>query len=134
VTVHVLPDAEKLVIDWALDVPELDDQFDGRIYGAVPASPTFPLARVIRIGGVPTSRLLWLDNAVLQVDVWGGPKSTTRLAAETFRAHAADSLGGSHALGCVTAVEVGGLTWLPDNSYAPAKPRYSFDLSVTYHP
>ena len=133
-TVHVLPDIEKMVISWALDTPEINTMLDGRVYGAVPANPTFPLTRVIRIGGEPTSRLLWLDNALLQVDVWGGPKATVRLVAETIRAHAAAELAGQHDDGMVTAVAVGGLTWLPDASYDPAKPRYTFDLSVTYHP
>lgn len=133
-TVHVLPDIEKIVIQWALNTAELDALFANRIYGAVPANPTFPLARITRIGGLPTSRLLWLDNALLQVDVWGGPKSTTRLCAETLRAHAAAELAGQHDDGMLTAVAVGGMTWLPDTSYDPAKPRYTFDLSVTFHP
>lgn len=133
-TVHVLPDIEKLVIDWALATTEVASLVDDRIYGAVPANPTFPLIRVIRVGGAPTSRLLWLDRALLQVDVWGGPKSTVRLVAETMRAHLSAALVGPHDLGAVTAVEIGALTWLPDDSYAPAKPRYSFDVAVTYHP
>lgn len=133
-TVHVLPDIEKLVIDWALASTGVGAVVGDRIYGVLPANPTWPAARVIRLGGTPTSRLLWLDNALLQVDVWGGPKATARLIAETIRAHASAELTGTHDLGTVTAVEVGGLAWLPDDSYAPAKPRYSFDLSVTYHP
>lgn len=131
--VHVLPDVEELVIKWALATPAVNTVSD-RIYGAVPANPTFPLIRVIRIGGLPTSRLLWLDQATLQVDVWGGPKHTARLIAETMRAHMSASLPGSQDLGAVTAVEVGGLTWLPDTTYDPAKPRYTFDAAVYYHP
>lgn len=132
-TVHVLPDIEALVIQWALATPEVNT-VNGRIYSAVPATPTFPLIRLTRVGGEPTSRLLWLDQALVQVDVWGGPKSTARLVAETFRAHLSASLVGPHEAGAVTAVEVGGLTWLPDDSYAPSRPRYSFDAVVTYHP
>lgn len=136
--VHVLPDVERLVIDWALSdaalTTALDPLVDGRIYGVVPAAPVFPLVRVMRVGGSPSSRLLWLDEALLQVDVWGGPKATARLAAETLRAHMAASLPGGHALGIVSAVELGALSWLPDDSYVPSKPRYSFDVTVTYHP
>jgi hypothetical protein len=133
--VVVLPHVEKLVVDWALTVDDLTDQFDGRIYTMLPKDPVWPAARLNRIGGGPVGRAPhWLDQALIQVDVWGGPKSTTRLAAATFQAHLAQSLVGTHDLGTVTAVEVGGLTWLPDDTYAPAKPRYSFDVSVTLHP
>lgn len=132
-TVHVLPDIEKIVIDWALHTPEVNTVND-RIYSTIPANPTWPLIRLFRIGGLPTSRLLWLDEALLQVDVFGGSKSTARLIAETFRAHASAELVGAHGEGVITAVAVGGLVWLPDTAYDPAKPRYTFDLSVTYHP
>lgn len=131
--VHVLPDIEKIVIEWALNTPEVNT-VASRIYSAIPANPTFPLIRLFRLGGQPTSRLLWLDNALLQVDVFGGSKSTTRQIAETFRAYASAELVGGHGDGVVTAVEVGGLVWLPDTDYTPAKPRYTFDLTVTYHP
>lgn len=132
-TVHVLPDVEKMVIAWALDNDSVNTVSD-RIYSSIPANPAFPLIRLFRIGGVPTSRLLWLDEALLQVDVYGGAKATARLVAETMRAHMAAGLVGQHQDGVVTAVEVGGLVWLPDESYDPAKPRYTFDVTVTYHP
>lgn len=134
-TVSVLPDAEKLVIDWALATSDVADLVSDRIYSALPNEPTFPAVRITRIGGQPVaSRPLWLDNALLQVDVWGGPKATTRLVAETIRAYMADSLLGTHTLGCVTEVDLGQFTWLPDASYDPAKPRYSFDVSIFLHP
>lgn len=132
-TVYVLPNIEAIVVDFLLATPEVNT-IDDRIVTVVPARPVFPLIRVTRIGGNPTSRLLWLDQATLQVDVWGGPKNTARDIAETARAHLSASLPGPHDGGAVTAVEVGGLTWLPDESYDPAKPRYSFDLAVYYHP
>jgi hypothetical protein len=87
--------------------------------------------RITRIGGSPVaSRPLWLDQAILQVDVWGGPKATAQDIAQAVRAQMADSLQGKHSLGCVTAVEFGEFQWLPDASYDPAKPRYSFDVVV----
>ena len=73
---HVLPDIEALVIAWALDSDDVNT-VDDRIYGALPANPTFPAIRVTRIGGTPPQRLHWLDEALLQVDVFGGPKPTS---------------------------------------------------------
>ncbi len=130
---HVLPDIEALVIAWALDSDDVNT-VDDRIYGALPANPTFPAIRVTRIGGTPPQRLHWLDEALLQVDVFGGPKATARLVAATFAAHLSANLTGTHDLGVVTAVTVGGLQWQPDESFSPAKPRYTFDAQVTYHP
>lgn len=131
--VHVLPDIEALVIAWALDTDEVNTVGD-RIYGALPNDPIFPAIRVTRVGGAPPQRLHWLDEALLQVDVFGGPKATARLLAATFAAHISTNLAGVHDLGVVTAATAGGLQWAPDESYAPAKPRYTFDATVTYHP
>lgn len=133
-TVHVLPDIERLVIEWALEVDALTDLVDDRIYSAVPNSPTFPLIRVMRWGGVPPQRLHWLDQASLQIDVWGGRKAEASEVARTFAAHIANTLVGTHTLGVVTAVEVGGPRWEPDASYTNAKPRYIVEASIWFHP
>lgn len=130
---HVLPDIEALVIAWALESDAVNT-VDDRIYGALPNTPTFPAIRITRVGGAPPQRLHWLDEALLQVDVFGGPKSTARLLAATFAAELSTNLVGTHALGVVTAATAGGLQWQPDESFAPAKPRYTFDATVTYHP
>lgn len=130
---HVLPDIEALVIAWALANDEVNT-VDGRIYGALPHAPTFPAIRIVRVGGTPPQRLHWLDEALLQVDVFGGPKATARLLAATLAAEIATNLVGTHGLGVVTAATAGGLQWLPDESFDPAKPRYTFDATVTYHP
>lgn len=130
---HVLPDIEALVIAWALDSEAVNTVSD-RIYGALPSNPTFPAIRITRVGGTPPQRLHWLDEALLQVDVFGGPKATTRLLAATFAAELSTSLVGTHALGVVTAATAGGLQWQPDEAFTPAKPRYTFDATVTYHP
>lgn len=134
-TVQAPPDAERLVIAWALANSTVATSVSNRIYSVIPAAPTFPLIRIVRIGGSPVaSKPLWLDQAVLQVDVWGGPKATTHDIAQTIRAHMADSLQGKHTLGYVTTVEFGEFQWLPDASYDPSKPRYSFDVSIFTHP
>jgi hypothetical protein len=94
----------------------------------------FPLVRVQRIGGGPTTRLARLDNPLIQIDVWGGPKATARLGIATILAWSARALVGTHDLGVVNAVEAGSLRWLPDESFAPARPRYSADLQLWLHP
>ena len=134
-SVVVLPDIEKLVIDWALATPQVAGQFGGtRIYSALPENPAVPAARVVRFGGFPPQRLHWLDQASMQIDVWGGPKATARLAAATFAACLSNSLVGPHPLGVVTAVECAGPRWEPDVSYTPARPRYVVQASIWFHP
>jgi hypothetical protein len=137
VTEAVLPVyEEELLIDWLLDQTAVTDLLSGaRIYTVLPASPTFPIVRAFRIGGGPDSRLLWLDHPLIQFDVWGGAKAQARLIADTIRSQIAYGLVGEHELGTVTAVEsVGGPRWLPDASYTPAKPRWSFDVTFAVHP
>jgi hypothetical protein len=133
-TVHVLPDIERLVIDWALATDALTDLVDDRIYSTVPNSPVFPLIRVMRWGGVPPQQLHWLDQASMQIDVWGGRKAEASEVARTVAAYIAHELPGAHALGVVTATQVGGPRWEPDASYTPAKPRYVVEASVWFHP
>lgn len=134
-TAHVLPDAEQLIIGWALTVDALTDLVGTRIYTETPADPTFPMVRIVRFGGGPVStNPAWLDRATMQVDVFGGRKVTARQIAATFAAHADANLVGPHDLGVVTAVAVGGLRWEPDQSYDKAKPRYVVELDVWLHP
>lgn len=134
-TVQPAVDIERLLVWWCRSVDEIDDIYQGRIYTEIPNTPpSEPMLRIVRIGGAPTSRLARLDNPLVQLDSWGGPKATARLGIATVLAHMAASLVGSHDEGVVTAVETGTLTWLPDDFYSPPRPRYSADVSLWTHP
>lgn len=130
----VLPDVEKLLVDWALAHDEVAAIFEDRIYTAVPKSPVFPLLQFQRIGGGPIDRVAWLDNPLVQVDVWGGAKVTARAGMATVLALVASDLPGSHDLGVVGATSVGAMSWLPDTSFNPPKPRYTADVSIWLRP
>lgn len=133
-TLQILPDVERLTVTWLRDQVEAAAIFDDRIYTEIPNSPTWPLARITRVGGGPTSRLARLDAAELQLDVWGGPKATAYDGFTTLLALMAGRMVGTHDLGVVSAVEVVSLRWLPDDSFTPARPRYSADVRVWLHP
>lgn len=136
-TVHVLPDIERLLVQWALARDAVASLVDDRIYTAIPKDATYPLIRLTRIAGTPAEGLgnvLWLDQALIQWDVFGGPKATCRQIAETVRAHLSASVVGGHALGVVTAIEFGSFLWLPDDAFEPALPRYTFETRITFHP
>jgi uncharacterized protein DUF3168 len=105
-----------------------------RVYSSVPADPTFPLAVVQRVGGIPPVRR-YLDGANIQVDVWGGTKAQARDIADAAR-RALLQLEGSMVTDPVTAWVSGvddslGLTWAPDPE--TARDRYLFGVLIYGH-
>lgn len=105
----------------------------GRVYSSIPASPTYPLTVVRRIGGLPTVAE-WLDMGRIQVDVYGNNKSEARAAAEAARRalHAAEGTIFPVQAGVVTAVRDDlGLTFLPDPD--TGRDRYVFGVAITAH-
>ena len=110
------------------------------VYSSVPKSPTFPLVTVKRLGGRP-AEVHHLDNARIQIDVWGRSKSEARTLADQARVALHEAEGrifepgsGSDDVvaGLVTAVDDGlGLTWLPDQ--ATGRDRYFFTVQVYGH-
>lgn len=135
-TITLLPDVERLAATWLRNLSDVRAIVGDRVYGAIPAAPTFPLVRLTRIGGEPVlSRPLHLDRAHLQVDCWGGGKAMSRLLAETCRgAFAHEAFIGPHDDGVVSGVVFGAFAYLPDDSYEPAKPRHFFTVTIYVHP
>lgn len=107
-----------------------------RVYTDLPSRATFPLIRITLIGGAPVySRPLFLDEAYIQIDAYGGPKVQARLIVDTVRELlAADAFNGVHAGGVVTGVRFGQLAYVPDDLYDPPKPRYVAEASVYTRP
>jgi hypothetical protein len=144
----LIPDAEQLVSNYlrataeVYDLVGVDGDGNKRIYTVIPNDPTFPLVKVVRIGGGPTtSRPLYHDRALLQIDAYGGNKKFAHtLSAMVLAALADAAFVGVHEtddepLGVVSGVEFGAVQrWHPDPDYSPAKPRYLSDLAVHTHP
>lgn len=135
-TVRLLPDAERIVTGVLLAAPEVAALVADRVFATMPAAPVFPALRLTRWGGIPNPGApLWLDNADVQVDAWAETKLDARELAETARAVLADRLVGDYGdLGVLTRVSFGLFAYRPDPEFAPAKPRFVFDLTVTGHP
>lgn len=130
-TLRLLVDAELLAVNYLRATAEVAAIAGSRIYTEIPPTPTYPLVRVTRIGGVPTIRQ-HLDVARLQIDVWGQTKFQARTLAATVQA-AMWAAVGSHAEGVVANVEDDlGLSWSPDPD--TDQPRYVFGVAVTIHP
>lgn len=138
---RLLPDAELIAVGILRASSDLDSLINNRVYTAIPAQATYPLIRVIRIGGLPTIRQ-HLDVARLQIEAWAGIlddptiATTAKGAARQVAASAQAALHaaiGSHDAGVVTAVEDDlGLSWQPDPDTNRA--RYLFGVALHTHP
>lgn len=124
---HELPDLEAAASVWLREgaITGL-----AGVHSSVPAEPTYPLAIVQRLGGIPAVRG-YLDAARIQVDVWGGIRSDGSAATQTSKSEliviAQQIIARLLELEGVTmispvnvfvsGVDVSqGLTWLPDQS------------------
>lgn len=132
-----LVDVEALVSQYLRAQAEVTAYVAQRVYTALPADPEFPAVRIVRIGGVPkTHRPLYVDEAHLQIDVFGGSKSTAFDTVDAVRVELAKMADEDpvQSLGVVVGVRFGPLAYIPDDSYSPAKPRYAQDVFVTVRP
>jgi hypothetical protein len=131
--VKLLPDVERVLVDFLRAQPELQAELGDRIYTVLPTKPTFPAVRVGRWGGwAAISRPLVLDEGWCQVDTWGGTKAEASHLARLMRALIDQRLRASGAP--VSAVRFGMFHDAPDQSYEPARPHWRFDVSLMLRP
>lgn len=105
----------------------------GRAYSSIPRSPTWPLVVVQRLGGSPLVERR-LDQARIQVDVYGNSKSEAREEADLARValHGVEGTSFPTEMGFITAVEdESGMTFLPDT--ITGRDRYTFAVLVSAH-
>lgn len=132
----LMPDVERLVIDALIADADVAALVTGRIYGAVPNVKTFPLVRVVRIGGqlADEGDPFWADAPALQVDGWADRKAEAVELGRVLQAVCATRLTGAHPLGVVAGVDVGAWVYDPDTSFNPAKPRVRLSLDLLTRP
>ena len=124
---QTFPDSEAMAIEVLVDA----NICGGRVYPSVPSDPTYPVAVVQRLGGIPADRRA-IDSPRIQVDVWGNNKREARQAAADARIalHSAEGDTSEAFQGYITGCEDDtGLTWLPDP--VTAKDRYTFAVILT---
>lgn len=105
----------------------------GRCYSSIPRDPTWPLAVSQRLGGTPADSRR-LDQASIQVDIYGETKSQARLEADKARLALHNVEGDLFytQMGYITAVvDSSGLTFLPDP--LTNRDRYTFTVLVYAH-
>lgn len=107
-----------------------------RVYSSIPSkNPSYPLATVKRIGGIPIIRER-VDRARIQVDVWGDTKGNAFDVTADVRAVLFDAEGKTYSDSNVTlfiaAVEDDlGIAFLPDPN--TARDRYVFGVAIICH-
>ena len=129
-------DVERLMSAWLRARPEIVAIVDDRVVTETPNRVVFPFLRISQIGGAPVwSRPLWLDQAVIQLDAFGGPKVQARALMDAARSALAEDFLGAHpGVGVVTSVVFGDLSYIPDDLWEPPKPRWAATVAVYTHP
>ncbi len=133
-TVVLPPSVEILVIDWLRGKPEIAAIVADRVSSDLPPETTFPYLQIVAFDDDPiTQKPLHLIEATVQVSAYGSTKTNAELLGQTARAllHEIDDVDHDEAV--VASVSTRGWGYRPDDTYSPAKPRYTFDAAVRFH-
>jgi hypothetical protein len=132
----VTVDAERLLSAYLRAWPAVTAIVGDRVYTDLPSRATFPLIRLTQLGGRPLySNPLYIDEAFIQIDAYGGPKVIARQIVDVVReALVTSQFITKHDTGTVSNVVFGELAYIPDDTYDPAKPRYTAEVSILTHP
>lgn len=132
-------DIEALLSQFLRAQPEVTAIVADRVYTDLPHDRVYPLVLITRIGGAHSiNRPLWLDDAMVQLDVFGGThRQAYQLMNVTFAVIGARLIG-QHAEGCVTNVTSDSIAYNPEDDFIDerghARPRYTASVIVTTHP
>lgn len=137
------PNGEGLVWKFLSEQAELGTLVGGtgnaaRIYSTLPDGVTFPAMRVHLYDSVNvTQRPLWCWDQYLQLEAWGGSKADAhRILGTAVAAMSQRLIDWTHPdyAAAVTAVRFQGWRDMPDDTYAPARPRWLVTAIVSAHP
>jgi hypothetical protein len=136
--VSTWPDAEGATRTWLRADAGVVAQMSTRVFFGVPKpTATYPLATVQRIGGGPGAGDAPVDEALLQIDVWGdkhangnGNKAGCWTATAAVLAALEVVNDTLIATGVRAAINVESVNWLPDP--ADDRPRYVITVSGSF--
>lgn len=140
---ELTPDIEALTSGFLRDQAEVAALVDDRVYtvlptkypGGLPAIPSMVRLTLIPSTVQPMNIPRYLQEARIQVDAWAMTKKAAWLIAETCSQVAVQRIIGAHDDGVITNVRAEGKGYQPDPDLADTpRPRYIFDLVLTYHP
>lgn len=125
----IIPNVEGLLVAALKADASLSNVFVGV---ELPATKTWPAVRITRTGGAPVASLpvTVVDAPEVQIDVW----ADRRQAAWDIMAavlNVLDGLRGMQRLAGVSGCEVRRVSYDPDVTFDPPKPRYIISASLT---
>lgn len=130
------PNVEAIVSAYLRSRPEMIALVADRIYTAIPTGVTFPCIRVTLIDDEPVgANPITGFRSILRIECWGGSKAQAHDAAAMARSLLdLPAFTGNHAVGgTVSGVNPGTLRDEPDETFAPAKPRFLFTSAILNH-
>lgn len=130
----LVPDTDRVLANWLRAQPEVVRLVGDRVYTTFPRKAGGEcLILVRRTGGTPpVPRPLVYDQALTQVDVYGGGRGEAYEVVAVVRAVCSERAGGTPS--GTPAIVVGALRYVPDEIYDPPRPRYVCDLEVYVRP
>lgn len=132
--VAVMPDAEAVVIAFLKAHAGLVAAIPAANISTAVNTAIWPVLTIARVGGTPTVAVR-LDNATIDVSVWGATKTQASIVMRTACAAMLDMAGHVAASAVVTGVfYVLGPRWLPDDGRTPTIPRYLASFAVLIRP
>lgn len=136
-TLHVLPDTERLVRSYLAQVTDITALVGTNISTEQPGTPPAAWITFTRLGGPALAQLPEaMDIARFQFDAWASDKATASTIARTLRA----ALRASTNYILPTVGTLGGcsiitdIAWQPDTSRTPPTPRYVLTVDVYARP
>lgn len=140
-TVTLMPDVDYVLWTFLAAQSEVSALVPGGIWrAAFPSDVTTPAVKLNRVSGdTLVGHPLALDQARIQVDVYGGTQRQANRIAETIRAVATTRLVNySHADGYLQTCYASPPFYLPDENWPTSqggpRPRYIVDLVITTRP
>lgn len=137
------PNTEAILVRYLRGVPAVVARVgadETRIGTRHPTDRTKPWLRLTRIGGTPSSsRPLYLDRPLIQLEAYGGAAEATsqdeaHALTQACRAWLPLAEEADHTGGVITAVRLGNTLRLVDHDFTPARERYLTDATVYAHP
>lgn len=132
-------DVESLVTTFLRSVPEVTAYTEDRVYSDLPHVRDYPLVLIQRSGGgYLINRPMWLEEAILTIDVYGNTHKEAESLTSVVLAAMGAQLRGAYPQGCVTAVRGTQIVYNPEpealDESGHARARFTVSASVLAHP
>lgn len=132
-------DVEALVSTFLRGQSAVTDLCGDRVYTDLPHKRIYPLIVLTRFaGGFVVNRPMWLEQAQLQLDAFGGTHKQAYNLYATAMGVMAVRLVGEHPEGVVTGVTTESIHYNPQDDFTDdrghARPRFTVSFTVTAHP